>query len=212
MFSKLKREVKILLFSVAIGLVFALCMAAYTFVYAGTVQRNIADNVIRFHVVANSDSHADQILKDIVRDEVLVAFEGRLNAAENIKESRQMLKSELPAIQAHAEQVVRDLGFDYPVAARLDVAFFPTQRYGDLSFPPGMYEAVQITIGNGNGKNWWCLMFPPLCFVEMTGTENGRRQLSENVSDDAFLLLVHEEAGLEVRFRIVEWWQNRRRP
>jgi len=214
--NKLRKEMKILTLSLTIGLVFAVCVAAYTYVYSAAAQQNIADNVIRFHVLANSDSYADQAIKDIVRHEVLEEFEGLLQATDNVKESRLLIKNELPAIQAYAETVVRSLGFDYTVEVRLDRAFFPTQIYGDLSFPPGVYEALQITIGSGVGRNWWCLMFPPLCFVDMTSTPAGRQQLADTVSEDSFRLLTHqdEDAGVttEVRFRVVEWWQNRRQP
>jgi len=107
------------------------------------------------------------------------------------------------------------MGLDYPVETRLDRAFFPTQFYGELAFPPGIYEALQITIGHGSGQNWWCLMFPPLCFVDMTSTENGRQQLADTVSEGSYQLLTHQDENAstttEVRFRIVEWWQNRRR-
>ena len=212
--NKLRKELKILSISLTMGLVLAISVAAYSYVYSVAAQSDIADNVIRFHVVAHSDNHADQVIKDIVRDEVLAEFEGLLSG-DSVKDTRQMLTREMSVIQAYAETVVRQLGFDYSVEARLDKAFFPTQTYGDLSFPPGVYEALRITIGSGTGRNWWCLMFPPLCFVDMTSTESGRRQLEDTVSEDAFRLLTHldEDAGVatEVRFRVVEWWQNRRR-
>jgi len=208
------KEAKILAISLTIGLALAVSAAAYTYVYSETAQRDIAENVIRFHVLAHSNSHADQAIKDIVRQEVLAEFEGLLLSTDNVKQSRQLIKNELPAIQAHAETVVRNLGFDYQVEARIDKTFFPTQVYGDLAFPPGVYEALQITIGDGAGRNWWCLMFPPLCFVDMTSTETSRQQLADTVSEESFRLLTHQDqnAGttMEVRFRVVEWWQNRR--
>jgi len=214
--NKLRKEVKILAISLTLGLVFAASIAAYTYVYSASTQQDIASNVIRFHVMAHSNSYADQAIKDIVRSEVLAEFEDLLHTTDNIDQTRQLLKSELPAIQEYAETVVRHLGFDYPVTAQIDTVFFPTKSYGDLIFPPGRYEALQIKIGNGTGQNWWCLMFPPLCFVDMTSTEAGRGQLEGTVSDESFRLLTHQDqdAGMttEVRFRVVEWWQNRRNP
>ncbi|MCL2378438.1 MAG: stage II sporulation protein R [Defluviitaleaceae bacterium] len=210
------KEAKILAISLTIGLAIAVSAAAYTYVYSATTQRDIAENVIRFHVLAHSDEYVDQVIKNIVRQEVLIEFEHLLSSTDNLKETRQLLAAELPSIQAHAEAVVHKLGFDYQIEARLDKSFFPTQVYGDLSFPPGVYEALQITIGNGVGRNWWCLMFPPLCFVDMTSTETGRRQLADTVSDESFRLLTHQDENasptMEVRFRIVEWWQTRRNP
>jgi len=211
---RILKEAKILAISLTIGIVLAVSAAAYTYVYSATTQRNIAENVIRFHVLAHSDDYADQVIKDIVRNEILAEFEELLSLTGNVKESRQLLKAELSSIQTHAEAVVRKLGFSYPVEARIDKTFFPTQVYGDLAFPPGIYEALQITIGDGVGRNWWCLMFPPLCFVDMTSTDTGRQQLADTVSDESFRLLTHQDqnagATMEVRFRIVEWWQNRR--
>lgn len=211
---KFIKEVKIIAISLTLGLILAVSVAAYTYVYSEAAHRDIAENVIRFHVLAHSDSYADQMIKDIVRSEVLSEFEELLTSTKNINESRQLLKAELPVIQAHAETVVRQLGFDYPVKARIDMAFFPTMTYGDLAFPPGIYETLQITIGDGVGKNWWCLMFPPLCFVDMTSTETGRQHLANTVSEDSYRLITHQDQNaqmtMEVRFRIVEWWQNRR--
>jgi len=153
------KEAKIVAISLAIGLALAVSVAAYTYVYSATTQQDIAENVIRFHVRPHSNSHADQRLKDVVRIEVLAEFEDLLRASESVNESRQLLANELPTIQAYAETIVRGLGFDYPVEAQLTNAFFPTQTYGELSFPPGVYEALQITIGDGAGRNWWCLCF-----------------------------------------------------
>ena len=208
------KEAKILAVCLIIGLMLALGVGAYTYVYSQAAQRDIAENVIRFHVSANSNSRADQEIKNIVRDEVLAEFEELLLSSDNIKKSRQLLKSELPTIQAYAENVVRELGFDYEIYARIEHVFFPTKVYGDLTFPPGMYEALQISIGDGTGKNWWCLMFPPLCFVDMTATEASRQYLAGTVSDESFRLLTHQHEDatitMEVRFRVVEWWQNRR--
>jgi len=208
------KEAKLLAISLTIGLAFAISAAAYTYVYSASTQRDIAENVIRFHVLAHSDDYVDQAVKEIVRNEVLVEFEGLLSSADSVSETRQLLKAELPQIQSHAESVVRKLGYNYEVEARLESVFFPTQVYGDLSFPPGIFEALQITIGDGIGQNWWCLMFPPLCFVDMTSTETGRQQLADTVSEESFRLLTHQDADasptMEVRFRVVEWWQNRR--
>ena len=209
---RLKKELKIIGVSLGVGILFAAAVAAYSFVYAHATQRDIAENVIRFHVRANSDSKIDQELKEIVRAEVLAEFESVLSTGASVAEMRGILQDKLPAIEAYAGDVVRTKGVSYPVRVEMGSMFFPTQFYGNLSFPPGEYEAVKIIIGEGQGSNWWCLMFPPLCFVDMTGTEEGRQQLQDTVPEEGFMLLTHTEeqnAGLVVRFRVVEWWQNR---
>jgi len=209
------RECKIIAISLAVGMVLALGTAAYTYVYSHATQRDIADNVIRFHVRANSNDSVDQLLKEQVRISVLAEFEEFFAQSTCIYETRTMLNQKLYDIKTYAEGVVRQAGFDHAVTADMSRLFFPTRFYGNMSFPPGEYEAVQIIIGDGAGSNWWCLMFPPLCYLDMTATEDGRQQLADTVSEEGFRLLTHQEeqrAGLTVRFRIVEWWQNRGQP
>jgi len=217
MLNKLKpilvREAKILAVSLGLGLLLAVVVATY--VYSRDTQRDIASNVIRFHVRANSDSNADLALKEHVRTQVLAEFESLLSSNTCINETRVALTANLYDINAFAQSVVSAAGFDHKVTAQMSHMFFPTRFYGDMAFPPGEYEAVKILIGEGAGSNWWCLMFPPLCYVDMTATDSGRNQLADTVSEEGFRLLTHQEeqsTGLRVRFRVVEWWQNRGRP
>jgi len=215
MVKRLKYEGKILAVSLGVGILFALGMAAYTYVYSYTTQRDIADNVIRFHVMAHGDSAEEQALKEYVRTELLMEFESTLATGADINYTRARLSEILPDMRAHAEYIIRRAGFDHVVTANMATVFFPTQLYGNIAFPPGNYEAVQIVIGSGTGNNWWCLMVPPLCYVDMTATETGRQQLSGTISEEGLRLLMHlEDPSTEmiVRFRIVEWWQNRRQP
>ena len=216
MLEKIKQTVinegKILGVSLLVGLLLAFGFAAYTFVYSHAAQQSIADNVIRFHVRANSDGRVDQELKEYVRLEVLAEFEALLSRSTSIEETRTVLTEKLADIEAYAQAVVLSAGHKYPVRAEIGRMFFPTRFYGNMSFPPGEYEAVKIIIGEGEGSNWWCLMFPPLCYVDMTATETSRNLLAETVPEEGFRLLTHQEeqrTGLTVRFRIVEWWQNR---
>jgi len=206
---------KIMAVSLGVGLLLAFGVAAYSYVYSHAAQRDIASNVIRFHVRANSNTIADINLKEHVRTEVLAAFEPYLSQSTDIQETRAVLSTRLDEIQSHAEAVIRAAGHNYPVTAEMTQKFFPTRFYGNMSFPPGEYEAVTLVIGEGAGSNWWCLMFPPLCYVDMTATTSGRQQLASTVSEESFLLLTHmeeQDPGLTVRFRVVEWWQNREEP
>ena len=210
-----KQEGKILLAAFTIGLLLAVGVAAYSYAYSQGVQQDIADHVIRFHVKAHSNSPQDQGLKDDVKLEVLAAFEAELANGTCIEATRQTLTNSLDKIAAMASDVIQEAGFHYPVAVSIGQVFFPTRFYGSVAFPPGMYEAVQIVIGSGAGDNWWCLMFPPLCYVDMTATEESRNQLQGTISPEGVRLLMHQEeesTSLTVRFRVVEWWQNRNRP
>jgi stage II sporulation protein R len=208
----LQNEKRILLTSVAIGIFLAVGIAASTYVYSASIQSEIAENVIRFHVVAHDDSPQEQALKDKVRNSILEEFANTLSDSRDIVKTRTHFYEILPALQEHAETVVRRSGYEHKVTAQIASVFFPTQYYGKIAFPPGNYEAVQIIIGDGDGQNWWCLMFPPLCYVDMTTTDEANQLLSETLSDESFRLLTHQESNspeLVVRFRIVEWWQNR---
>ncbi len=117
--------------------------------------------IIRLHVVANSDSPEDQLLKLAVRDRIIEMMEGK----ENIEDARSYIDSHLGEFEAVAEDLIRERGFDYPVSARRKVTFIPEKSYEDLTLPAGNYEALRVTLGRGDGQNWWCVIFPQLCLV-----------------------------------------------
>ena len=125
------------------------------------------DNLIRFHVVANSDSERDQLLKYAVRDEILKEVSPKLARSASLAESREILKSMDDELLDIAKRVVREWGFDYPVSLEYGVFPFPAKSYGNIVLPGGNYEAVTIKIGRGHGANWWCILFPPICFVNV---------------------------------------------
>lgn len=120
--------------------------------------------IIRLHVVANSDSPQDQALKLAVRDEIIKTMEGQ----ETLEDARGYIDSHLDEIEAAAEKVIRERGFDYPASARHKVTFIPEKSYEDLTLPAGNYEALRVTLGRGEGQNWWCVIFPQLCLLGET--------------------------------------------
>lgn len=122
--------------------------------------------LIRLHVIANSNSKEDQDLKYRVRDEIVKSIKNEFQGSKSIDESRHVLLDRLPKIESIAEGVIKKTGKDYDVVVKYGDYPFPTKYYGDFSLPAGDYEAVRVIIGSGNGKNWWCVLFPPLCFVE----------------------------------------------
>ena len=125
---------------------------------------NEYNGIIRLHVVANSDSVDDQNLKLKVRDAV-IAEVSNLESKNDIDESRQWLESHLDDLEAVADEVIAENGFDYKASAELGVRWIPEKTYGDMYFPAGNYEALTITLGKGEGQNWWCVLFPPLCLI-----------------------------------------------
>lgn len=124
--------------------------------------------LIRLHVLANSDSRADQELKRKVRDEIIRVMAPEFLAAKDIDSARQIARNSLDRIELIAGSAIKAEGKDYPVTAELNTFPFPTKHYGAFILPAGDYEAVKVVIGSGAGTNWWCVLFPPLCFVDMT--------------------------------------------
>jgi stage II sporulation protein R len=125
------------------------------------------DELIRFHVLANSDSEEDQALKRAVRDAILEEVSPRLAASKSLEESRQILKGMRTEIEQIGQEVVLAWGKTYEVKTDYGYFTFPTKSYGSLVLPAGEYEAVRVLIGKAEGSNWWCVLFPPLCFVDI---------------------------------------------
>ena len=213
--ARIRKELKILAFAAAAGLCLTGLIASLTYVYSETTQADIARHVFRFHVRANSDSEADQQLKQAVRDTILETFKEELNASRSAEETRLFLTDKLGEIEACARSAVQAHGFDYPVSASVGREYFPTRAYGDVVLPPGRYETLLAEIGAGAGQNWWCVMFPPLCYVDATRgfiSENGKKQLESDLSKEEYQLLTYEsrEQTVKIKFKVVEWWQNRK--
>ncbi|MGI5922287.1 MAG: stage II sporulation protein R [Syntrophomonadaceae bacterium] len=125
----------------------------------------LADGVLRLHVIANSDDPADQALKLQVKDEIVKMMREEFTGTNNAEEARQTAIKRLPEIKRTAEAVVAREGYSYPVNVYVGEYRFPTKAYGNLVLPQGEYQAVRVVIGTGQGKNWWCVLFPPLCLV-----------------------------------------------
>lgn len=125
------------------------------------------DQLIRFHVLANSDSEQDQGMKRAVRDAILKEVSPRLAVSQSLDESRRILKKVRPNMEDIGRSVVKAWGKDYEVHTEYGHFSFPTKSYGSLVLPAGDYEALRVVIGEGQGSNWWCVLFPPLCFIDI---------------------------------------------
>lgn len=127
---------------------------------------NDYEGIIRFHVIANSDSEEDQELKLLVRNFVVVKLQNALQGAEDVAETRRYIENNMEEIDGWARSCISARGYDYETETRLGIAAIPAKQYDDVYFPAGNYEALTITIGEGKGQNWWCVIFPPLCLVD----------------------------------------------
>ncbi|ABK62525.1 MULTISPECIES: stage II sporulation protein R [Clostridium] len=181
-----------------------------SYMKADASQKSIAEKVIRFHVIANSDSTEDQALKLKVRDNVLKYISPKLKNSKSIEESREIIKENNYEINKIAVKTIEENGYTYTVKSKLSHENFPVKTYGNITLPQGNYEAYRIIIGNGQGHNWWCVMFPPLCFTDITKgdvevkktDEMMKKTLSkeeyELVNDDV------EKNNLVFKFKIAE--------
>lgn len=150
------------------------------------------ESIIRFHVLANSDSQEDQMLKLKVRDRVIAYVSEVLEGIEDVEVTREAIMNNIDNIQEVARQEIIDNGEDFSVAVSLGEHVFPTKRYGNVVFPAGNYEALRVVIGDGYGQNWWCVMFPPLCFVDVKHgltDEKTKEYLKESLSEEEYEII-----------------------
>ena len=169
------------------------------------LQEGIANEIIRFHVIANSDSPEDQQLKLKVKDELVKELSPKLKNVTDIKNGRAVLQSELSSICTAAERIITEQGYDYPVRVSLEPAYFPMKQYGDYTFPPGYYEALRVQIGEASGKNWWCVMFPPLCFVDETYSivdPEAEEQLKCLLTEEEYEILKAKPVTVKYKFKL----------
>ncbi len=178
--------------------------------YAKYTGSNIANAVVRLHVVANSNSQQDQDLKLKVRDRILEDASHILGTSSSANDALYTAKANSGLIQEIAEDEIRNSGFDYPVKVSVGEYPFPTKVYGDIALPSGKYNAVKVEIGEAAGENWWCVMYPPLCFTDgVVANDSMKKQLENNLSPADYTLITQTDSvPVEVRFRIVEIFQN----
>lgn len=157
----------------------------------------VRENVVRLHILANSDSTADQTVKLQVRDAVTEAT-AHWNA-NTPEEMRRLADEDLPRIREVAQQTVQAAGYDYPVAVEMTRMYFTTRQYEDTTLPAGMYDAVRVTLGEGKGQNWWCVVYPPLCLGAATAPSDN---LTEGQQDFV------SGGQYQVRFKVVEWVES----
>lgn len=180
--------------TIIIGL--ALLAGACFFSYRTYIQHEFASELIRLHVIAHSDSYADQALKLHVRDVIVNEMKSRFRQANNRQEAEEIILASVDEIKALAEQQIAREGKQYPVEVKLGDYAFPTKTYGNITLPAGNYHAVRVIIGDGQGKNWWCVLFPPLCFVDSV----------ESLQEDekAKGMKVFEKDNVEFRLKCID--------
>lgn len=203
---------KKVIFGIMFGVIFVLNFSTSYFESSAKVKDNlnneviydydkIKDEIIRFHVIANSDSEKDQKLKLEIRDEVIKYLEPKLSQSKSINESRKIIKQNDKKIKEIAKNVVKDKGYNYKIDSQLSKENFPEKVYGNITLPQGEYEAYRILIGDSVGQNWWCVMFPPLCFVDVTKGEVAYNETEKRMDE---IVQKEEKENYNLKFKFIE--------
>ena len=180
--------------------------------YAQNVSTDIADSVFRLHVIANSDSQEDQNLKYIVRDNLLSYMKEICSDCTNKDEALKLVKEHSKEFEKIAKDTIKNQDYLYDVNINIGNFEFPTKTYGDISLPAGYYDALRVEIGKAQGQNWWCVMFPPLCFVDVSSgivPEESKKVMEANLNEEEFALISDTSNNeLQFKFKIIEFFQD----
>lgn len=202
---------------ITLTLIVAASVVAGIFIsaYSENVNKGLSDNLIRLHVIANSDSPADQSLKRDVRDVILAYLKDRLKSSRDVEQTKNILNNNKEKLISLAGEQIKKEGFSYGVTASLGNYPFPTKSYGDITLPAGNYQALRIVIGKGEGANWWCVLFPPLCFVDVThGTvpDSVKEDLKKDLTAEEYNIITSadndNEIPIKIKFKVVELFQD----
>ena len=186
--------------AIACGLAVVVLLCFLTSIVLMAEAEELSDKMIRLHVIANSDSEEDQALKLAVRDAVLSYVTDKLESADDREEARAVLEENLDEIAALAEEVISEYGYTYEAAAEIGMEEYPTREYDTFSLPAGRYLSLRLTLGEGKGRNWWCVVFPPVCLSSASREELAVMDFTSSEID----LMTAENTGYVLRFRLVE--------
>jgi len=192
-------------------------LSTYIFIcaysYVNAVSENLSNNVFRLHVLANSDSQEDQNLKYKIRDS-LIEYMNTLSA--NCSSKEEVIKianAHIEDFKQIAENTIKNQGYSYSAQVEIGNFEFPTKNYGDVSFPAGYYDALRVKIGKAKGQNWWCVMFPPLCFVDVTTgivPEESKQELESNLNEEEYQIVSDNESpDIKFKFKLIEFFEQR---
>lgn len=188
----------------------------YTFIcaqhYASAVSTNLSEAVFRLHVLANSNSEEDQSLKLKVRDSLLNYMNNLCSNCSTKEEAISLANIHKDDFQQVAENTIKENGYNYPVKININNFYFPTKNYGDITLPAGFYDALRVEIGEAKGKNWWCVMFPSLCFIDVSSgivNDEAKENLEENLDQESYNLISEQNnTEIEFKFKLVEFFSN----
>ena len=194
--------------------VLALLLFLYVFIcaqsYVSAISTDLSEAVFRLHVIANSDSHEDQSLKLKVRDSLLDYMNNICSNCSTKEEAISLAQTHQNDFQKIAEKTIADNGYDYTVKINIDNFYFPTKNYGDISLPSGFYDALSVEIGEAKGQNWWCVMFPSLCFIDISSgvvDNEAKENLENNLENESYTIISDSKKNnVKFKFKLIEFF------
>lgn len=198
-----KKEI-IIFISITLGLIIS--YFSYSLINFENKSQNIRNSTLRLHIKANSDNEIDQNLKLKVRDEILNNTKHIFTSDDSKEVVKSIAKDNIEKIVSIAQKKVNDEGFNYNVTAKIENMYFNTRDYENFKMPAGYYDALSINIGSGEGKNWWCVLFPPLCLP--SSIKNTDEKMSKTYSNDEIDIIKNEDKKYDFKFSFIEVFQN----
>ena len=179
--------------------------------YSFAISSDLSQAVFRLHVIANSNSKEDRDLKLKVRDNLLNYMNNICSDCKTKAEAMKIANENKQIFQEIAEKTIKENSYNYDVKVNINNFYFPTKSYGDISLPAGYYDALRVEIGKAEGQNWWCVMFPSLCFIDISSgivDKSGKENLEENVEDESFKIISQSEnnSSIKFKFKIIEFF------
>lgn len=201
---------------IGIILILSLLLFLYTiicaFSYVEAVSSDISDSVFRLHVIANSNSDEDQSLKYKVRDSLLNYMNDICKNCSSKKEAINLVSIHQEEFKQVALETIKNEGYSYDVKIKIGNFEFPTKQYGDISLPAGFYDALKVEIGEAKGRNWWCVMFPSLCFIDISSgivPDESKEELHNVLSDEEYSIISNNSNyGIRFKFKLLELFAN----
>ena len=181
--------------------------------YSKTMFESISNNFLRLHIVANSDSTEDQMLKYQIRDSIIEYIAPFFENVTSKDEALKILNEHLNDIYNISCDIVKSNGLNYPINVSIGNFYFPTKKYSTITLPEGFYDALKIEIGNSDGQNWWCVMFPSLCIIDTNNckfTDNSDEILRENLGIEEYSIITDSDKSknFNIKFKLIELFEN----
>lgn len=180
--------------------------------YVSAVSNNIANSVFRLHVIANSDSKEDQNLKYIVRDKLIEYMNNIAKDCSSKEEVISIAKNNISNFENIARKTIEENGYNYNITVEIGNFDFPTKSYGDITLPAGSYDSLRVKIGKAEGQNWWCVMFPPLCFVDVTSgvvPDESKQEMKDSMPEEEYSLISKtDNSEINFKFKLIEFFEN----